>query len=349
LWIAPPLRSPPGGRRIILAEERAGGGGMEKQQLEALLAVDGVAPDLPPIERYLDLLATERDLPDAALGMCAARIEEAGPALRAAVAKAADGAALTKDEARLAFRGVHILGAARDEKAWPILRRLLNLPIDALDHVLGDALGETLSRIVAGVFDGDCDALFEEIADRELDEFVRDALFGAATFLTFDGRIDRRTMRDFLQRFDRDRLADDGDFAWIGWLEAIAFLGFRDMTPLVEKAFADGRLPERVLEFKHFEQDLAAAEQRPDDRERFEDRNLGYVGDVVQALDWVRWKDDSDEIEDGWTPSWKDLTSPASMPVANPWRHVGRNDPCPCGSGKKAKKCCLASGDAQSL
>ncbi|MBN8944495.1 MAG: SEC-C domain-containing protein [Rhizobiales bacterium] len=22
-------------------------------------------------------------------------------------------------------------------------------------------------------------------------------------------------------------------------------------------------------------------------------------------------------------------------------RHVGRNDPCPCGSGKKAKKCCL--------
>ncbi|MCF6115630.1 SEC-C domain-containing protein [Mesorhizobium muleiense] len=24
-------------------------------------------------------------------------------------------------------------------------------------------------------------------------------------------------------------------------------------------------------------------------------------------------------------------------------RHVGRNDPCPCGSGKKAKKCCLAN------
>ena len=23
--------------------------------------------------------------------------------------------------------------------------------------------------------------------------------------------------------------------------------------------------------------------------------------------------------------------------------HVGRNDPCPCGSGKKFKKCCLVS------
>ena len=25
------------------------------------------------------------------------------------------------------------------------------------------------------------------------------------------------------------------------------------------------------------------------------------------------------------------------------WATVGRNDPCPCGSGKKFKKCCLTS------
>jgi preprotein translocase subunit SecA len=27
---------------------------------------------------------------------------------------------------------------------------------------------------------------------------------------------------------------------------------------------------------------------------------------------------------------------------------IGRNDPCPCGSGKKYKKCCLAAGDSRS-
>ncbi|MEF3168618.1 MAG: SEC-C domain-containing protein [Deltaproteobacteria bacterium] len=26
---------------------------------------------------------------------------------------------------------------------------------------------------------------------------------------------------------------------------------------------------------------------------------------------------------------------------------VGRNDPCPCGSGKKYKKCCLARDEAE--
>lgn len=30
---------------------------------------------------------------------------------------------------------------------------------------------------------------------------------------------------------------------------------------------------------------------------------------------------------------------PSTVPVRNPLRDVGRNDPCPCGSGKKFKKC----------
>jgi len=32
---------------------------------------------------------------------------------------------------------------------------------------------------------------------------------------------------------------------------------------------------------------------------------------------------------------------PLSAPVVNLLKDIGRNDPCPCGSGKKFKKCCL--------
>jgi tetratricopeptide (TPR) repeat protein len=32
---------------------------------------------------------------------------------------------------------------------------------------------------------------------------------------------------------------------------------------------------------------------------------------------------------------------PGTEPATNPYKDVGRNDPCPCGSGKKYKKCCL--------
>jgi len=29
--------------------------------------------------------------------------------------------------------------------------------------------------------------------------------------------------------------------------------------------------------------------------------------------------------------------------------NIGRNDPCPCGSGKKYKRCCLVNGEKTSL
>ncbi|MBU0800892.1 MAG: SEC-C domain-containing protein [Alphaproteobacteria bacterium] len=34
----------------------------------------------------------------------------------------------------------------------------------------------------------------------------------------------------------------------------------------------------------------------------------------------------------------------AGETLRNPMRDVGRNDPCPCGSGGKFKKCCLKAG-----
>lgn len=33
-----------------------------------------------------------------------------------------------------------------------------------------------------------------------------------------------------------------------------------------------------------------------------------------------------------------------TKPIVRDYKKVGRNDPCPCGSGKKYKKCCLKTG-----
>jgi hypothetical protein len=114
-------------------------------------------------------------------------------------------------------------------------------------------------------------------------------------------------------------------------------------VPLVDRIFSEGRLPWRFMERRHFDGDLAEAEARPDDVRRFERFHLGYIRDVVDALQWTRRREDEAdgaERNEGW------LASPNMFPepVRNPMRHVGRNDPCPCGRGKKAKRCCLAAG-----
>ena len=80
---------------------------MKKQELEAIFGDGENTPDLGPIEDYLDAVATERKLPDFAVGMCTLRIEEAAPKLRAVLLRAADGEVLSDDESLLLFRGLH--------------------------------------------------------------------------------------------------------------------------------------------------------------------------------------------------------------------------------------------------
>ena len=320
--------------------------GMKKQKLESLLGNGENTPDLGPIENYLHAVATEVPLPDLAIAVCALRIEEAAPALHALLVRAADGEELSDDESLLLFRGLHILGGARDSRAFRPLLRLLGRPIDEVDDLLGDAVTESMAKIVTGVFDGNVDALFDAMSDPSIDEFIREALIGAATFLAWEGRIARDRMQRFIERFYEARLAPDGDQAWIGWLNAIALLGLRDQVPLVDRAWHGGRIPVEILDRRDFDEDLAAAGRAPDDIDRFRNANLGYIEDVLETLDWTRRAaEDKDEEEDEYEEEeqydrlWTDPEP--SRPVINPWRRVGRNDPCPCGSGKKAKKCCL--------
>ena len=295
-----------------------------------------------PIEDHLEALKDPVALPALALGLCTMRIDEAGPPLRALLDKAADGALLDRAEANLLFCGIHILGGARDRLAGAPLLRLLRRPADEIEPLLGDVMTDSLPRIVAGTFDGDTQALLATIADREVDEFVRDSLLGAAAFLAWEGRIDREAVRAFLERFFRVRLAEPGEFAWHGWQEAIALLGLRDLAPLVREAFAQDLLPERALELEEFEADLAEAERAPGDPERFRKARLGYIEDVAGELEWVDWSGErDDDLYGGYDDNYTGAEAGWAEPAVNPLRHIGRNDPCPCGSGKKFKKCCI--------
>ena len=278
---------------------------------------------LAPIQHHIDALAEGPGYPAEAVKGCLRQAEQALPLLRALLQRAARGLALSEAEASQLFLGVHILAQLRDEASFPTLLRLLRRPYDDVAALLGDALTTTMPSVAVNLFDGDTDALFDTIADAAVDPFVRDALWRAATFLTHQGRIGREVTAAFIVRFDDERLAPSDDMAWYGWLEAIALLGLADLAPRVEPLWRDDRLPENILERKHFEADLAAALAAPDDLARFKAAGVSPLDDVATALDWVDW--------DG-----------PPEPYVNPMRNVGRNDPCPCGSGKKAKKCCLA-------
>ena len=279
---------------------------------------------LAPIQQHVDALATEPGYPAAAVVACLARPEQAAPLLRAILQRAARGTALSEPEAAQLFLGLHILAKLRDAQSFPPLMRFLRRPFAEVEDLIGDTVTTTLPRVIASVYDGDDEALFEIIADASFDELLRDAVWRAATSLTLDGRIARERMRDVILRFNAEKLAPKGDMAWVGWLGAIAYLGFDDIAATIGAAWIDQRLPPDTITRRDFDADLAAALRAPGDMSRLPPNDMGMIDDVENALSWADW--------DG---------PPA--PIVNPMRHVGRNDPCPCGSGRKAKKCCLAA------
>ncbi len=68
----------------------------------------------------------------------------------------------------------------------------------------------------------------------------------------------------------------------------------------------------------------------------------GLVGGPRRPTPMMASKPDADGLVQGDTASGPRPPSgrpPASPPVRSPYADVGRNDPCPCGSGKKFKKC----------
>lgn len=77
--------------------------------------------------------------------------------------------------------------------------------------------------------------------------------------------------------------------------------------------------------------------------------NTGMIMDAVQNTTDVKLDDTNSVSGDAVTGKLDEKTLQRLMAYKNRKPSVreykiGRNDPCPCGSGKKYKNCCLASG-----
>lgn len=85
-----------------------------------------------------------------------------------------------------------------------------------------------------------------------------------------------------------------------------------------------------------FEMMQSAGEAVPGNGETAEVAALARYKAAVEALTASRWLAEAEDNGED-VPRWSD----EAPSLVNLTRQVGRNDPCPCGSGKKYKKCCL--------
>jgi hypothetical protein len=237
------------------------------------------------------------------------------------------------------FLGFHLLGEWRETSAYRPLARLLRLPEDDVEELLGDAVTETGPRVMAALCDGDPQPLYDIVLDEAAGEYVRASMCESLAVAARNGIVPREEVARFLREAFTALRPQGVNMVWEGWQAAVAALGLGELAPLVRQACERGFIDtEEWLTFADFEGDLARVAADPAAGPGGAWRWTLFDDTIGALKDWAWAKadanDDADDDSAGAAPL-------REQPAVNPYRHVGRNDPCPCGSGKKFKKCCL--------
>jgi hypothetical protein len=159
--------------------------------------------------------------------------------------------------------------------------------------------------------------------------------------LALRGELDRSLVARFLRDTFMELQPQARCFVWQGWQSAIAMLGLSELKILVKRAFDRGFIDRQTLGFHDFERDLEWAVKRPSEPRQHLGEIFSLFGDTVEELSrWYAFSGDYRAAQERHLQE-AEAELAESAPYRNPFRGVGRNDACPCGSGKKFKKCCL--------
>lgn len=284
-----------------------------------------------------DLAATGEALPEEAMRWALDHWEEAGPAFVALLNGYARGLDRSERTERALFLVLHLLADRQETAAFDGLCRLLH-DTEAAEMVLGDAIAETLAGLLISTYDGNAAALCSLVEGISVDELVRGEALLALAYLTRTERVPEQATSAYLRRLRQDMQPQAEHFVWTAWVMAVAMLGYEDLAGHAENLIRRRFVPADVMYVSHFRQDLRRTLDDPARMAGFGHEGIGPFRDAIGTL--VERYDFSAPSDTG--PSGPEHASyEMPRPASNPLRGIGRNDPCPCGSGRKYKKCCL--------
>jgi len=249
---------------------------------------------------------------------------------------------VAEDDLAVFLLAFFLLGEWRDVRAYRPLAALLRHDSAFLDALLGDAITESTARVVAGVFDGDLMPILEVLEDASADVFVRCQMIDALVMIARGQPNKAAEIHAYLEAFFGSGVEKPGEL-WESWAFAVADLGLTHLEPLVVQAYERKWISPELSRVEDFRNALKEATEAGASGWFHHSRNTRPIESAIDELSgWYCFSDayrrDSTASglhDDEWTSDVPGETFHREAPK------VGRNDLCPCGSGRKFKKCCL--------
>ena len=235
------------------------------------------------------------------------------------------------------FYIIHLLGEKAEKASFDDVCQLL-ADAENAELILGDAVSFSAPAILISMFDtnpahGALAKLQQLIEDDDQDPILRGELLLALGYLARTGKVAEPVVYNQFASLIGDLDDVHPDFLY-GWVRAVAAMGFAGLAARAEAIFKSGAIDPDAYTVGEFWEDLRASQADPKAMSVLAWDNVGPLGSAIEMLRWM---------EEGEDPDDDLLEEPPAEPARNPLRDIGRNDPCPCGSGKKYKKCCLVA------
>jgi hypothetical protein len=301
--------------------------------------------------------------PEAAIKEAIAQYDAVAPHLLCALGDVAENPAkFASQKYMLHVFATYLLAQFRDKRAYRTLVRILGAHGEVAEDLFGDTITERLDNILASVYDGDPAPIKQLVEDEQVYEFVRGAAVDTFFVLAHTGQMPRQEVVAYYQHLFRGGLRREYHQVWNALACIVADLPAPELLEDLRKAYEDDLVDYTYADLEELEADtLVPFEKKP----KWKQEKASLVSDAISEMQW--WN--AFEADDPPEPEEMDdqaavlsASPPASVqPSADPppgavnpeyspeppgpgirrGLKTGRNDPCPCGSGKKYKKCCL--------
>lgn len=202
--------------------------------------------------------------------------------------------------------------------AHEVIIKLFSLPENMPGDLFGDCLCEQHVPTIFYRTRGDSfDSIKTLITNSKADLYSRIYAMESIVFGVGEERLPRQDAVEFFgQLLSRRNRHEHKDY-WSNLVWSIHHIYPKELMEEAKRAFDEGYIDTTNVEFKFLEESL---------RKRTVEISL----DIIRNQLYSRTPPDVH----GYFSWWKDAFGADSA-------QVGRNDVCPCGSGKKYKKCCL--------
>jgi len=241
---------------------------------------------------------------------------------------------------------MYLLAEFREPKACAEIIRFFNqpekshLPVD----LTGDVVTEDLGRILACVCGDGISPIKAIIEDPAFDDYVRGAAIDALITLVARGRLAREELIGYFRHLFHTLEREPGTM-WDAVVSGSLDIHAMALLPEIAAAYKDGLVWELMVN----EEDVCWTCREGEERalERLAaNRHYTLIDDTVSELEhWACFNPpppaftNRRKLKPG--SQWlADYHPPVKAEPVKAKPKVGRNDPCPCGSGRKFKKCC---------